>query len=729
MIVANPLDQSVDLLKMVGKSRRAAFEEVGLHSIRDLIYYFPSKHLDRSNLVDSGKARVVVGSGYDGEITIIGKVIESETIRYFKREIFKVKFSDRIGFFEAIWFQGIKFFKDRFKPGEIYAVSAKPTLTRYGSLQFVHPDFDRFSEKENEDFRHTGKIIPFYRIPARFKKTNLGILSLRNIIYDAVTLYVTELSETLSDQIITKNKLSRIQNAVRSMHFPASENDLKSAIYRFKYEELLYLELLVAGRKHKLKSQRRGIAFNFFPEPIRNFIASLPFKLTEAQLKVLSEIRKDMEADEPMNRLLQGDVGSGKTVVSLIAMLVAITNGYQAVLMAPTEILAHQHFSTISRLLENSDLKMNILLLLGGQSKKIKDQRLEEIGNGRGQIIIGTHALFEEKVGFSNLGLVIIDEQHRFGVEQRARLIMKGLSPDVLAMTATPIPRSLTMTLYGDFDISVIDRLPEGRKKIITKLTPESKLPEVYKFLLDRLKKGDQSYIVYPLIEESEKLELKAAQDHFESLQKTWLKDIRLGLIHGRMKWNEKADVMRKFAEKEFDVLISTTVIEVGIDVKDANIIVINDAFRFGLSQLHQLRGRVGRGERQGYCVLIAGEDFIRSSGNSYLSLDFLSSAEIEKNKTAIRLKSMVDFSDGFRLSEIDLKLRGPGDIFGTKQSGLPTLQFADITQDHDILVQARKDAFAIIADDPKLEKPENGVLKETLIKQYRKAKAYSQIG
>ncbi len=720
------LSQSVQYLKSVGPKRAESFKKIGIINLRDLLFYFPSRYLDRSTILNVVKTNQLIINGYEGEVTIIGKVEDTELIRR-RKQIFKVTFKDSSGYFDCVWFHGIKYFQNRFQIGEYFAISSKPVLTRYGHVQFVHPDFDKIDSKESEDFLHTGKIIPFYPLPKELKQTNIGDLSLRRIIRSAAEEYADELKETLPAYLIENHKLINISEAVKEIHIPSSQSNLVEAKNRFKFEELFYLECMVALRKYKIKSNINGVPFIVHPEPIKKFLDSLPFELTESQLSVLSEIRKDMESRQPMNRLLQGDVGSGKTIVALIACLIAVSNGYQASIMAPTEILANQHFLNIKKLLSDTDLKIE--LVLGGQKKSKKDSALENIKNSEADIVIGTHALFEGMVEFKKLGLVIIDEQHRFGVAQRARLIEKGFRPDVLVMTATPIPRTLSMTVYGDLDISTIDKMPLNRKVIKTHITSDRNLPDVYNFVIDKSKEGYQSYIVFPLVEESEKLELKAAEDYYSKLKDTYFKDLHVGLLHGRMKWQEKEETMLQFAEKKFDVLISTTVIEVGIDVPAANIIVINDAFRFGLSQLHQLRGRVGRSDKQAYCILITKNEFIGKAKTFDFNFEYMSRAEIERNKSKIRLNAMVKYPSGFDLSEIDLKLRGPGDIFGTKQSGLPDLKFADIVEDSSILLEAKNAAFEIVEDDPRFDKEENRIIKNKLLEDYSDNLKYSTIG
>ncbi len=707
------LSKSVQYLKSVGPKRAESFAKIGINTVRDLLFYFPTRYLDRSTILNSVKVLQHIREGYEGEVTVIGEVVSSDLIRYGKKQIFKVKMKDNAGFFECVWFQGAKYFKDVFQQKNIFAISSKPVLTKYGHLQFAHPDFDRLAEKESKDFLHTSKIIPFYRVPKELRESNLGDFSLRRIISNAVEMYCDELQESLPQYIISQNNLNNTNDSVRNLHSPANDEALQKAQTRFKYEELFYFECLVAMRKQFIKIQTKPAPFKVDSGLIKKFISSLPFKLTTAQLKVLHEIRQDLESSKPMNRLLQGDVGSGKTIVALISMLIVISNGCQAVLMSPTEILADQHYKRIKNLLGSFGIEVGILI--GGQKKNERQKILNEIKNGKIKIIIGTHALIEENVEYNKLGLVIIDEQHRFGVVQRSKLIRKGLQPDVLVMTATPIPRTLTMTLYGDLDVSIIDEMPVNRIPVKTVLRGESRLNDIYNFIRDKAKSGYQTFLVYPLVEESEKLELKAAETHFKEIKELHLPDLKIGLIHGRMSWQQKENIMEEFVHKKYDVLVSTTVIEVGIDIPDANIIVINDAFRFGLSQLHQLRGRVGRSNKQAYCILIAKNELAVKVSQFKLDFAYQSKEIIEKNKSIIRLNAMLKYPSGFDLAEVDMKLRGPGDIFGTKQSGMPELRYANVVEDYDLLLKARNDAFQIIENDKNLSDRNNSIIKKNL--------------
>jgi len=720
------LNTSVQYLKSVGPKRAEAFNKVGINTVEDLLYYFPTKHLDRSTILSTVKVAQYVTNGYEGEVTIIGKVVDKELIRYGKKQIFKVQMKDKTGHFECVWFQGIRFFKELFKEDEIYAVSAKPVITRYGHLQFAHPDFDKITDIESEEFLNTGKIIPFYRVSKELKTTKLGDISLRRIISNVVDNYSEFIHESLPQSIVDKNNLLPKNEAISSYHHPRSLEELDKAKERFKYEEFFYLECLAALRKQRLKSNRNGIKFNVQTKPIKKFIDELPFQLTEAQLNVLHEIRNDMENKEPMNRLLQGDVGSGKTIVALIAMLIAVSNGYQAVLMAPTEILADQHFKKIHQFLDGTGF--NVALLIGGQKTKTRKTILKGIANNEIDIIIGTHALIEENVDIPKMGLAVIDEQHRFGVAQRSKLIGKTIAPDVLIMTATPIPRTISMTVYGDLDVSVINQMPQNRKPIKTALRSEKNLEDIFRFIREKVNSGEQAFIVYPLVEVSEKLDLKDVASEFEKIKKTYLDGINVGLIHGKMKWQEKESIMESFAKDEFDVLFSTTVIEVGIDIPNATIIVINEAFRFGLSQLHQLRGRVGRGDKQSFCILVTRDEHLQKMRTKNISLDYLAAAELDKYKSQIRLNAMVEHNDGFELSEIDFKLRGPGNIFGIEQSGMPQLKHADIINDTELLIKAKNDAFNIIKSDPSLSEKGNHIIKQHLKKNYSTALKFSLI-
>ena len=729
----NILEQSVQYVKSVGPKRAESFNKIGIRTIRDLLFYFPSRHLDRTTVLTAAKAYGYVLNGYDGEVTIIAKVVSKEKRRFGKKEILKVQFNDSTGFFACVWFQSIKYFYSVFNEDDIIAISSKPEIDKYGHLQFVHPDYDRITEEESDNFLNTGKIIPFYKIPKELRKGAIGDLSLRKIISYAVDKYIDSLSETLPEDIIKQNNLISVGSAIKNFHFPESKNKFEGAKHRFKFEDLFYLEILVALRKYNYQTRLPGNKMIIKTNLVSDFLKVLPFELTKSQLRILSEIKNDMFSELPMNRLLQGDVGSGKTIVSLIAALIAVDNGFQAVLVAPTEILADQHARTVSSLMRslgitNKKHQIKVSLLIGGQRKSMRDKELSNIELKEADIIIGTHALFEEEVKFKNLGFIVIDEQHRFGVRQRGLIQSKGTTPDVLLMSATPIPRTLSMTVYGDLDISVIEEMPKNRIPVKTVLRGESKLPEIYNFIIDKHKNGYQSFIVYPLVEESDKLELKAATEYFNQLKDSYLKNLRIGLIHGRMKWQEKEEVMLLFLKKKFDVLISTTVIEVGIDIPDANIILINDAHRFGLSQLHQLRGRVGRSSKQAYCILVTKDGLAAKQKKGELELDYLSTSQLDKYKAAIRLQTMINHTSGFEIADVDMKLRGPGDIFGIKQSGFPNLKFTNLIDDQELIFKTKNISFELINNDPMLKLPRNKIVKNNLLSHYSENLKYAEI-
>ena len=728
----NILESSVQYIKSVGPKRAESFSKIGIKTIRDLIFYFPSRHLDRTTVLTAARAYGYAMNGYDGEATIIAKVVDKEKRNLGRREILKVQFRDASGFIECVWFQGVKYFYSVFNEGDYYAISGKPGIN-YNKLQIVHPDYDKITEEESQSFLNTGKIIPFYRIPKELKQKNIGDLSLRRIIHYAVENYVDRIEETLPQEIVEQHNLIDIITAIKNYHYPENKELFEKAKRRFKFEEMFYLELLVAIKKNNYQTKLTGNKMEIKTNLVSDFIKTLPFNLTKTQLNVLSEIKQDMLSEKPMNRLLQGDVGSGKTIVALITMLIAVDNGFQAALMAPTEILADQHAKNVSAMMKklselNPKREIKVSLLLGGQKKSERTKKLSEIEIQEADIIIGTHAIFEEQVKFKNLGLIVIDEQHRFGVKQRAALQSKGKTPDVLVMSATPIPRTLSMTVYGDLDFSTINEMPKNRIPIKTVLRGEKKLPEIYNFIIDKSKENYQTFLVYPLVEESDKLDLKAAITFYEDLKENHLQNLKLGLIHGRMSWQEKEEVMLMFQKKMFDVLVSTTVIEVGIDIPDANIILINDAHRFGLSQLHQLRGRVGRSSKQAYCVLITKDEIAAKQKTNELELDYLSSTQLDKYKSSVRLQSMVKYLDGFKIAEIDLKLRGPGDIFGTKQSGFPELKYTNIVEDQKLILEAKQSAFKLMEVDPKLEKKFSVTIRKNLIKYYSENLSYSKI-
>jgi ATP-dependent DNA helicase RecG len=735
------LSVSLIVLPLIGTARAKAFNNAGLFTIRDLLYYFPFRHIDRTTILSISKAFGFVRGGYTDELTLIAKVVESKVVttnhRGKNKKLLAVRVSDSTGELDCIWFQGIEYFAKAFTPGQVLALSGKPSISKRGDFQIVHPVFDKLSNEESDNFFNTGKIIPVYSTNQFFKEANLGETGIRRIIERALSVYLNFVEETLPSSLLTKNNLPLLKDAIRELHQPNSIEKVNKAHERLKFEEFFYFQLKALSKRDRYKKTSNGIQFSIKSSLVKDFISSLPFSLTKAQLKVLREIKEDMLSKQPMMRLLQGDVGSGKTVVSLISMLMAIDSGYQAVIMVPTEVLAFQHFKSIQKLLDlmnqnesfEGKRNINIELLTGSTSTKERKRIFSALTNGEIDIIVGTHALFEDKVEFNNLGLIVIDEQHRFGVEQRARLMRKSAIPDVLVMTATPIPRTLSLTVFGELDVSIIDELPANRIKIKTAIRGESALGKVYNFINSEAQKGHQSFIVFPLVEESEKLDLKAAEESFAEIAETHLPNLRIALLHGRMNWKEKEDTMSRFSAGEFDVLVSTTVIEVGVDITNATVMVIVEAHRFGLSQLHQLRGRIGRSDIQSYCILVTKDVIAASTGRLTTKVEYLPQEVMERLKSITRLKALEESSDGFKLSEIDLKMRGAGDIFGRKQSGIPEFRYCDLAEDSIIMFKAKDEAQKIINSDPDLVNSENQLIAHHLEKQLQSGENYYGVG
>ncbi len=713
-----PSDKTdVQFIKGIGPKRADILAKHGIRTVVDLLYYFPRDYLDRTRTTKIKNLHREIGKP-EG-VTVVGLVQDFRVVGFGAKQRFMMMLEDETGAMECVWFGGVRYYQHAFERGEYLAVFGRPDFFG-GRIQIVHPDFDRLSDEEDSNFLHTGTIIPLYRSSEELKKVGLDSRGFRRIIKTAVTDKLDVITESLSPDIIQRQSLINLREAISGVHFPKSASDLAGARRRLKFDELFYLQLMLAYRKRDVKVEEKGISFNVKSTLARKVVDSLHFQLTRAQKKVIREIAEDMQSPKPMNRLLQGDVGSGKTIVALIAMLIACENGYQCAFMAPTEILAEQHHSTLTSFLKG--LPIRIRVLIGRQKKKWRREILEDIEKGVAHIVVGTHALIEENVKFQNLGMAVIDEQHRFGVLQRAVLREKGYHPDVLVMTATPIPRTLSLTVYGDLDVSVIDELPKHMKPIKTMLKYESDRQWTYEFVRNEVKKGRQAYIVYPLVEESEKLDLKAATASYEHLKTEVFPEMKVGLIHGRLFPYEKDDIMNAFKAGEIEILVSTTVIEVGIDVPNATVMVIENAERFGLSQLHQLRGRVGRGSEQSYCILVAKWHFMIKNGMS-------DEERSELRKTQKRLETMVGTTDGFRIAEVDLEVRGPGDFFGTRQSGLPDLRIANIMSDGDILMSARKEAFALVDVDPHLRKIENAPIRSYFQVKYRASFALAKVG
>ena len=660
--------------------------EAQIVTIEDLLNYFPYRHVDRSKFYHISECTEKMPY-----IQIIGEILQFEYVGEGRASRLTATFSDGTGTIELVWFKGTKYIEKSIKPRTRYIVFGKPS--RFGSkINIAHPDIELYSDM---NLRRSTGIQSMYNSTDKMKKNYLSSDNIRKYIYSILFNNNILIPETLPEYLIEKMHFTSREQAIKNIHFPKSVEALKIAEARLKFEELFYIQLSMLYQSQHRSRQYRGYIFSTIGDYFNQFYNKyLPFPLTNAQKRVIKEIRNDMRSGIQMNRLLQGDVGSGKTIVALLTALIALDNGYQACIMAPTEILANQHYETISTLV--APLGITVKLLTGSTKKKEKEEILNDLGNAKIQIIIGTHALIEENVNFSNLGYVIIDEQHRFGVAQRAKLWNKNVSPPhVLVMTATPIPRTLAMTVYGDLEVSVIDELPPGRKPVTTKLLFDNRRGQVYDFIHKKIAEGRQIYIVYPLIQENEKIDLRDLEQGYKILTDIFT-ECKLVMVHGKMKQSEKDEAMRMFVSGEAKIMVATTVIEVGVNVPNASVMVIENAERFGLSQLHQLRGRVGRGADQSYCLL-------------------MSKYELTEN-TRKRLQIMCETNDGFKIAEADMSLRGPGDIDGLQQSGLPfDLKIANLAGDVNILSTARNVAKAILAEDEELTSPKNTLLKKKL--------------
>ena len=675
--------RDIKYLQGVGPSRASVLEkELGITSFKDLLYYFPYKYVDRSRLYTIGEI-----DGAMPYVQLRGSILSFESMGQGRKERLVGHFSDGTGIIDLVWFKGLKFITGRYKVGQEYLIFGKPTV--FGErIQMVHPDIDRADEVTLS----TMGLRPYYNTTERMKRlafTSNVIERLMNNLFHALEKETME--ETLSDKIIRDCHLMPLREALMGAHFPKNPEQLRRAQLRLKFEELFYVQLNILWYTKERREKYRGIVFSRIGEVFNSFYAEhLPFELTGAQKRVIKEMRRDLGSGRQMNRLLQGDVGSGKTLVALMLMLIALDNGRQACLMAPTEILACQHHETISGLLKGMDVRVE--LLTGSVKGKRREAILSGLLTGDVDILIGTHAVIEDTVNFAALGLVVIDEQHRFGVAQRAKLWKKNAEPPhVLVMTATPIPRTLAMTVYGDLDVSVIDELPPGRKPVRTIHQFDNRRGELYAFIRQQVSQGRQVYVVYPLIEESEKMDIKNLEEGYVHVCEAF-PDLRVSKVHGRMKAAEKEAEMQRFASGESQILVATTVIEVGVNVPNASVMVIENAERFGLSQLHQLRGRVGRGADQSFCILVTGYKLTE--------------------ETRKRIEIMVETADGFEIAEADLKLRGPGDLEGTQQSGIAfDLKIADIARDGQILQYARRTAEALLDEDPNACLPENEVV------------------
>ena len=676
------LDQDIQFLPSVGtKTKEILSKELGIRSYGDLLEYYPYKYVDRSKIFHISELTSDMPF-----VQLKGKILSYEEVDIGKRnKMLVAHFSDGYGVADLVWFRSAQYIIKSYKVGTEYIVFGKPSAYN-GRFRFAHPDIDDASKLQISEMG----MQPFYGLTENMKKRGYTSRSIERITRNLVSI-LPPLPETLPDFIVNRLHLVSRDAALRMIHYPHSHQEMQKAQVRLKFEELFYVQLNILRYASDQRRKYRGYIFNRIGDIFNGFYAHhLPFELTGAQKRVMHEIRADMCSGRQMNRLLQGDVGSGKTLVALMTMLIALDNGYQACLMAPTEILAEQHLQTIRDFLQGMDIRVE--LLTGIVKGKKRKEILDGLATGDIQILIGTHAVIEDPVAFHRLGVAVIDEQHRFGVAQRAKLWAKSENPPhVLVMTATPIPRTLAMTIYGDLDVSVIDELPPGRKPIQTLHKFDNQLTSLYQSIRRQINLGRQVYIVFPLIKENEKIDLKNLEEGYETLKQAF-PEFRLSKIHGRMKSAEKEAEMEQFVKGETQILVATTVIEVGVNVPNASVMVILDAQRFGLSQLHQLRGRVGRGCDQSYCILVTGYKL--------------------SEETRKRINIMCDTNDGFRIAEADLKLRGPGDLEGTQQSGMAfDLKIANIARDGQLVQLARTEAQAIIDADPQCEHPQNSIL------------------
>ena len=681
------LNNPIYYIKGVSNVRASLISaELGLTKINDLLHFFPYRYIDRTKFY---KINGLIDNNSD--IQIIGKITSLRTVKQKKGSRLIGKFQDETGIMDLVWFKGHKWLKDSIKMNTPYVIYGKLNHFK-GNFSIVHPEMDLLEDHKK---KLQTKLQPVYSSTDRLVNSGLSNKIFRGYIQSILLQIYEQIQESLSTEIISNHGLIGKKEALLNIHFPTSPEMLEKAQYRLKFEELFFIQLQLVRKKIIRKNKIKGYVFAKVGTIFNEFYNKyLPFNLTNAQKVVLKEIRNDVASNAHMNRLLQGDVGSGKTIVALLAMLLAIDNGFQASIIAPTEILATQHYKAIDELLQN--INVSVALLTGSSSVKKRREIHESLENGKLNILIGTHALLEDKVKFQNLGIAIIDEQHRFGVAQRSKMWLKNkLPPHILVMTATPIPRTLAMSVYGDLDISVIDELPPGRKEVKTVHRNDSNRLAVFKFMKQEIQKGRQVYVVYPLIQESQAMDYKDLMDGYESISREFpVPKYQISIVHGKMKATDKEYEMQRFVKGQTQIMVATTVIEVGVNVPNASIMVIESSERFGLSQLHQLRGRVGRGADQSYCVLLS---------------SFKLSTEAKT-----RLKTMVETSDGFKIAEVDLKLRGPGNMMGTQQSGVLNLKIADVVKDTPILYVARNLAIEILQDDPNLSKVKNTMIKNT---------------
>jgi len=695
------LNNPLTYIKGVSTNRASVLaSELGLNRLHDLLHFFPYRYIDRTKFY---KISELINNS--SETQIVGRITSLQEVKQKKGSRLVAKFQDETGTMELIWFKGHKWIKESLKSNVPYVVYGKLNFFN-GQFSIVHPDMDLVDDYKR---KVQSKLQPIYSSTEKLVNKGLSNKAFRGYVQNLLQQVFEQIGESLPKYFVEEHHLLDKRQSLLNIHFPKSAELLAKAQYRLKFEELFFIQLQLLRKKLIRKNKIKGYVFEHVGDHFNSFYKNhLPFDLTDAQKRVLKEIRKDLGSNAHMNRLLQGDVGSGKTIVALLTMLLAIDNGFQATIMAPTEILATQHYNAIQEFLHNTDVSVE--LLTGSTKTKKRKEIHESLQNGELNILIGTHALLEDKVQYQNLGVAIIDEQHRFGVAQRSKMWAKNeLPPHILVMTATPIPRTLAMSVYGDLDISVIDELPPGRKEVKTIHRYDSNRLSVFNFMKKEIAKGRQVYVVYPLIQESEVMDYKDLMDGYESISREFPSpNYQISIVHGKMKAEDKEYEMQRFVKGETQIMVATTVIEVGVNVPNASVMVIESAERFGLSQLHQLRGRVGRGADQSYCILLS---------------SFKLSSEAKT-----RLQTMVETSDGFKIAEVDLKLRGPGNIMGTQQSGVLSLKIADVLKDTPILQKARTAAAELLEDDPNLSKPENAPIQRVYSELSKRTGIWSNI-
>jgi len=690
---SNPLYDDITYLKGVGPKRAKQLKTYGIEIISDLLYHIPRKYLDRTNIKNINQTKI------GDQTVVIGKVISKNMKILGKRRLFQVTISDGTGKLQCVWFNGLSWIIEKFKINDQIAVFGK--IEFYNGLKITHPDFDILDESENYN---TGQIIAQYSSTSDLKAKGLDSRGFRNLIKNIIENDKYIIDDFFPSSVLTQENLSPLKIALKNIHFPENNNTIKEALYRLKFNEHFFIQLLMALKRKNFK-KNLGKSYANRGKYLKEIYENLNFELTSAQIKVLREIRTDLKSEQVMNRLIQGDVGSGKTIVAVLTAAMVIAEKDQVALMAPTEILAEQHFESIKEYCDKANITCG--LITSNKSQKEKNIIINELKTGEIQFIIGTHSLIQDTIKFNQLGLIIIDEQHRFGVKHRKLLIEKGKSPQVLAMTATPIPRTLSITIHGDMDISIIDELPKNRLPIKTNLVYPKKIDTIYEFMRKEMTNGGQCFIVYPLIDESEKLDLEAAKSGYEKLQ-TIFKDFKVGYINGKMNKDKIDEQMIKMNKGEINCLVATTVIEVGINIPNATVIMVENAERFGMTQLHQLRGRIGRGEKQSYCFFVQRKKTPNSDK---------------------RLSIMKNTLDGFIISDEDLKMRGPGDFFGTKQHGFIKSKVVDFSSDGAIIRRARQQAFDLIIKDPLLNETKHKKIKNVFKNKYHHMLEFVKIG